>query len=140
MFLVQLDNKLAQVPHRASPGSIGYDVRACESGEIPPRQRQCISTGLKFQIPTTHYIRIGPRSGLAFRHGIDVLGGIVDSDYRGEVKVILMNNSDNVWAYHCGDRIAQLIFERADCPDLQVVDQLMDTSRGTGGLGSTGTR
>lgn len=125
---------------RANPSDAGIDLRAAEEANIPPLGRATISTGICLEIPEGHYGRVAPRSGLAHRHGIDVLAGVVDSSYRGEVKVVL-HNTDKHESFHVspGDRMAQLIIERHYNPEFVEVEDLTQTDRGSGGFGSTGT-
>lgn len=146
-------NNLAVVPSRQKTGDAGYDLYATESIRIKPMSRALVSTGLSIEVPQGYYARIAPRSGLAVKNGIDVLAGVVDSSYRGEVKVVLMNlNIDlasmmgltpsiagSVFDFNikAGDRIAQLIIEKYHAVDWQEVTQLSSSDR-TGGFGSTG--
>lgn len=125
---------------RANPSDAGMDIRASEGANIPPLGRATVPTGVFLEIPEGHYGRIAPRSGLAHKHGIDVLAGVVDSSYRGEVKVVL-HNTDPYEAFHvsAGDRIAQLIIERHYNMDFVEVEDLASTDRGSGGFGSSGT-
>ena len=106
---------------------------------IPARTRRLVSTGLKVQIPSDCYARVAPRSGLAVK-SVDVGAGVVDSSYRGIVKVLVINNKDEEFKVNIGDRIAQLILERIYNDDFSVVNEteLSDTTRGDGGFGSTG--
>jgi len=97
-----------------------------------------VATDIKISVPDGTYGRVAPRSGLAYKHGIDTLAGVIDADYRGPVGVILANLSENDFPVKIGDRIAQLIVERVVMPSVVVVDQLEDTVRGAGGFGSTG--
>jgi dUTP pyrophosphatase len=97
-----------------------------------------VSTGISISIPTNTYFRIAPRSGLAYKNGIDVLAGVIDSDYRGEVKVLLINLSKDVFSIARGDRIAQGILEHITIAEVVETDTLIDTDRGAGGFGSTG--
>ena len=99
-----------------------------------------IGTGLAFGIPVGNYGRVAPRSGLAYKNSIDVLAGVIDADYRGEVKVILANFSDNDFQVEEGMRIAQLIIEKYTLTTLAEVETLDDTVRGAGGFGSTGVQ
>ena len=146
-------NNLAIVPSRQKTGDAGYDLYATESVRIKPMSRALVSTGLSIEVPQGYYARIAPRSGLAVKNGIDVLAGVVDSSYRGEVKVILMNLSIDLasmmgltpniagsnfdFNIKAGDRIAQLIIEKYHAVDWQQVESLSTTER-TGGFGSTG--
>jgi dUTP pyrophosphatase len=130
------------LPAYATEGSAGMDLRANLSGpvELQPLERQMIPTGIYIELPPGHEGQVRPRSGLAARHGITCLNspGTVDSDYRGEIKVILINLSSEVQVLHPGDRIAQLVV----CPvvrvDWQEVEEIGVTTRNAGGFGHTG--
>ena len=139
MFKVALCHPDAKCPQRKTVGSAGFDLYACENKVIRSQHRSLVSTGLKIQIPLDCYARIAPRSGLAVSE-IDVGAGVVDSDYRGELKVLLINNSTNDYHVDKGDRIAQLVIEKIYKDDFEVVDEdVLDNSvRGEGGFGSTG--
>jgi dUTP pyrophosphatase len=149
---VQRLSATARLPVRGSPEAAGYDLAACledadgasrgdftENGAITilPGARALVPTGLAFTVPEGTYGRIGPRSGLALRHGIDTLAGIVDRDYTDEVGVILVNLGQEPFVIAHGMRIAQLVIERIETPDIVEVDRLAETARG-GGFGSTG--
>lgn len=142
MFSVSLVNVTDSsfIPKRADNGSAGYDVYSRVDAVLGPRQRLLIPTGFAIEIPSDHYGRIAPRSGLANAGGIDVLGGVIDSSYRGEVMVILINFGSETVTISRGDRIAQLIFEKISTPELKLVsyETLTSTSRGSGGFGSSG--
>eukprot|EP00897_Mesotaenium_endlicherianum_P006112 jgi/Mesen1/5529/ME000279S04736 len=105
---------------------------------VPARGKALVKTDLSIAIPEGTYARIAPRSGLAWKHSIDVGAGVVDADYRGNVGVILFNFSDQDYAVKEGDRVAQLILERIVTPEVEEVSSLEDTARGEGGFGSTG--
>ena len=135
--VVLLDPR-AVVPARGSPGAAGYDLSSLDGGVVPARGRLCVPTGLGIAVPQGTYGRIAPRSGLAAKHSIHVGAGVVDEDYRGEVKVLLFNLSDVDFEIKAGDRVAQLVLERVATPDVEVVVSLEDTERGEGGFGSTG--
>lgn len=128
----------AALPTRGSEGAAGYDVCAATATTIPKRGRVVVPTGLAFRIPLGTYGRLAPRSGLAVRQGVDVGAGVIDSDYRGELKVVLFNHSDEDVAIALGDRIAQLILTQILTPPVVFVDALDETARGVGGFGSTG--
>jgi len=129
-------NEFAKVPTKADPGAAGYDIYATESVEIEPGTRVLVSTGLSVSFDKG-YLRIAPRSGLSVR-GIDVGAGVIDSSYRGEIKVLLINNSKDPYFVKRGDRIAQGIFEKCYSVEFEVVDNLDLTDRGSGGFGSSG--
>jgi dUTP pyrophosphatase len=105
---------------------------------VPARGKALIPTDLSISIPDGTYARIAPRSGLAWKHSIDTGAGVIDSDYRGNVGVILFNHSDQDFPVKTGDRIAQLILEKIEIADVQEVKELNETERGEGGFGSTG--
>ena len=130
------------LPERASPGSAGWDLRAALGAprELAPGERAAIPTGLHLAIPAGWEGQVRPRSGLALRHGVTVVNapGTIDSDYRGEVAVLLVNLGDAPYTLRRGDRIAQLVFSRVETAELVEVDDLDGTDRGDGGFGSTG--
>lgn len=142
MLLVKRLDAHAVIPAYSTTGSIGMDLSACFPDQswtiIPPRTHALIKTGIALAIPNFCYGRVAPRSGLALKHGLDVLAGVIDSDYRGEIGVILMNNQDDPIRIDHGQRIAQLILERAEIMPVQEVTDLEETTRGDGGYGSTG--
>ncbi|ORY81665.1 dUTP diphosphatase [Neocallimastix californiae] len=114
------------------------DLRSAYDEVIPPNSRKLVKTDIAIKIPRDCYGRIAPRSGLAFKHFIDLGGGVVDSDYRGNVGVIMFNFGEKEFVVKKGDRIAQLILERIYIPEVVEVDELDETTRGAGGFGSTG--
>jgi dUTP pyrophosphatase len=128
------------LPGYASDGAAGMDVCAAESLTLKIGKRHAVATGFAFAIPHGYEVQVRPRSGLALKHGITCLNtpGTVDSDYRGEVKVILANLGDEDFAIARGDRIAQLVVAPVTHAAMVEVDMLNDTERGTGGFGSTG--
>ena len=134
----------AVLPTRNKIGDAGYDLYALEDGEIIAGERYLFKTGISVAIPEGFYGRIAPRSGLALKKGIDVLGGVVDSTYRGDVGVILINLNNvtypgfNSFNVKKGDRIAQLIIEKYHDIEWQEVDELDSSDRGAGGFGSSG--
>ena len=131
----------AITPTRGSSGAAGYDLYAMEEYEIEHGERVMIDTGIVVEVPEDHYGRIAPRSGLAAKHGIDVLAGVVDSDFRSSLRVIIINHCHNRFHVSKGDRIAQLVFEKILVPDELVevsLEELTATERGEGGFGSTG--
>jgi len=133
-----------ELPHYATEGSAGVDLKAAvdESIVIRPMERKLIPTGLSMAIPEEYEAQIRPRSGLAFKHGITVLNtpGTIDSDYRGEVKVLLINLGKEDFVVERGMRIAQLVVEKYEKVQWNVVESLDDTSRAGGGYGSTGVK
>jgi dUTP pyrophosphatase len=130
------------LPAYETAGSAGMDLRAnlVESLTLQPLERSLILTGLFIELPVGYEAQIRPRSGLALKQGITCLNspGTVDSDYRGELKIILINLSNTVQVINHGDRIAQMIIAKTERAKLQVVLQLNETQRGDGGFGHTG--
>ena len=128
----------ATLPCRGSSGAAGYDLSAAASVTVPSRGRLLVPTDLSLAVPLGTYGRIAPRSGLALKSGIDVGAGVVDSDYRGSLGVLLFNHSDTDFSIAAGDRIAQLILERIAVAEVEETNELAHTERGHGGFGSTG--
>lgn len=128
------------LPVYATDGAAGMDIVAAEALELAPGARHAVATGFAIAIPAGYEVQVRPRSGLALKHGITCLNtpGTIDSDYRGEVKVILANLGDAPFPVARGDRIAQLVPAPVQRATLAEVDSLDDTARGTGGFGSTG--
>lgn len=128
------------LPAYATPGAAGMDVVSAEALILRPGMRHAVATGFAVAIPAGYEIQVRPRSGLALKHGITVPNtpGTVDSDYRGEVKVILINHSTDNFTITRGDRIAQLIVSPVTLAQWVEVEELDETLRGAGGFGSTG--
>lgn len=137
-FSVKPLSAKAYLPSRGSIDAAGFDLYCTQSVDIPPGRQAILPTDIAVAIPHGWYGRIAPRSGLAVRHGINVHAGVIDADYRGELRVALQNHGDDIIEFRGGDRIAQLIIERCSMGDYQVVDELPTTERGTGSFGSTG--
>ncbi len=130
-------------PHFATPGSAAMDLCACLEGDVTLKAgaRQVLPTGVAIALPSADYVAlICARSGLASKHGITMANGVgvIDSDYRGELRVALFNESDTDYTIHDGDRIAQLMVLPVVQPTLEFVEELDETERGAGGFGSTG--
>ncbi len=130
------------LPSYESSGAAGMDVRAAISEPIVigPGERTIIPTGIAFALPEGYECQVRPRSGLAFKHGISMVNnpGTIDADYRGEVKVLLINHGEVPFSIERGERIAQLVVARFEQVSWKEVSALDETSRGTGGFGSTG--
>lgn len=137
-----INNSAHPLPEYATEKSAGLDLKASLSEPVvlKPLQRSLIPTGLYIQLPAAHEAQIRPRSGLALKHGITVLNspGTIDADYRGEVKVLLINLSDVDFVINDGERIAQMVVARHEQVEWYVVSELEDSARGAGGFGSTG--
>ena len=130
----------AIIPSKGSPGAAGFDLHAVKETIIVAGSRGLVKTGIALQIPNDCYGRVAPRSGLTFKHGINVGAGVIDCDYRADIGVILFNHSKNDFVVNQGDRIAQLIFEKiyTGVPEVVEYSELSDTQRGADGFGSTG--
>ena len=128
------------LPSYATPGAAGMDVVAAEDLDLAPGQRHAVATGFRIAIPDGYEIQVRPRSGLAFKHGISVPNtpGTIDSDYRGELKILLINHGAEPFAIRRGERIAQLVPAAVTLAAFDEVDELCETTRGHGGFGSTG--
>ena len=131
-------------PKLETPNSAGVDLRAfiAESVFLMPLERTLISTGLKIELPTGYEAQVRPRSGLALKHGISVLNspGTIDSDYRGDIGIILINLSNDKFEIKNGDRIAQLVIAKHSNPKFIESKELTESQRGTSGFGSTGKK
>jgi dUTP pyrophosphatase len=130
------------LPSYATPDSAGMDLRACERAEIAPGAYCSVGTGLHLEIPDGYEGQVRPRSGLALKYGVTLLNspGTVDSDYRGEVRVILINHGVKAFLVEPGDRIAQIIFAPVTRASIIESDELSDSARASGGFGSTGVK
>ncbi len=132
-----------QLPTYATEQSAGMDLSAAieEAIEIGPGERALIPTGLAIALPKNHEAQVRPRSGLALKHGVTVLNapGTIDADYRGEIKVILINHGQEPFTVERGMRIAQMVVEKFEIVEWNVVKELEESERGEGGFGSTGT-
>ena len=133
-------NDQAFLPVKGSDQAAGYDLFAIEDTTVPARGKILVSTGIAMAIPIGNYGRIAPRSGLACKNFIDVGAGVIDADYRGEVKVLLFNFAEVEFKINVGDRIAQLIIEKYTRTEIEECDDLDATVRGDGGFGSTGVK
>ena len=142
---IKVINKGRQpLPEYATPQSAGLDLRANidESIVLHPMERQLIGTGLYIALPPGYEAQVRPRSGLALKPGITVLNtpGTIDSDYRGEVKVLLVNLSSEPFTINEGERIAQMVVAKHEHAELTIVEELDETERGAGGYGHTGVK
>jgi dUTP pyrophosphatase len=134
------DNPL---PEHQTESSAGADIYAyLPNGEviIAPGEKEIIPTGIFIEIPIGYEVQVRPRSGLAFKHGVTILNspGTIDADYRGEVKVLLINHGNEAFVVKSGERIAQMVFSRYQQVEWESVNQLSVTKRGSGGYGSSG--
>jgi dUTP pyrophosphatase len=133
-----------QLPGYETEASAGMDLRAdlTEEVNLKPLERQLISTGIFIELPIGYEAQIRPRSGLAYKFGISIVNspGTIDADYRGEIKVLLVNLSNEVFTVNDGDRIAQMVIAKHEKAEWQEVELLSDTQRGAGGYGHTGVK
>ena len=143
---VKLLNDSAKPPVRATDDAVGYDLFCCDAYTINAYDKALISTGISIQInynnlniDETIYARIAPRSSIAYKLMTDIGAGVIDKDYRGELKILIFNHSNSTIIFKTGDKIAQLILEKAIIPPVCIVDVLDNTERGAGGFGSTGS-
>lgn len=135
---IQLVNPFAKYPRKASPLSAGWDLHSVETRTINPMERVRVRTGVIFEIPGGWYGRVAPRSGLAVQHGIDVLAGVIDSDYRGEIEAVLINLNTEPFEIRIGDKICQLVIEKTLLCYLEDCKFLSETERSEKGFGSSG--
>ena len=133
----RLDER-AILPTRGSAASAGLDLYSIEDISLAPRRRTLARTGIAVAVPVGFYGRVAPRSGLAVKNGLDVLAGVIDSDYRGEVCCALLNTGEEPIELPAGSRLCQLIIEQIITPAPQWAEELDETGRGAGGFGSTG--
>lgn len=126
------------LPQYSHQGDAGADLKAVETRVIAPRGRELVATGIRLELPEGHAGLIWPRSGPAVKLGLDCGAGVIDSHYRGEIKVLLFNHSDEEIHIQSGDRIAQLIIQKVETVKFIFSDQLSETARNTAGFGSTG--
>ena len=133
-----------ELPAYATISSAGVDLKAFldHPTDLKPLERKIIATGIKLALPEGYEAQIRPRSGLAVKHGISILNspGTIDSDYRGEIGVILVNLSNQVFTVNRGDRIAQLVLTKYEKINWKIIKELPETNRGIGGFGSTGEK
>ncbi|KAI5962823.1 DUT1 [Candida theae] len=137
---VYLRSENGKLPTKGSALAAGYDLYSSEDATIPAHGQGLVSTDISIIVPVGTYGRVAPRSGLAVKHGISTGAGVIDADYRGEVKVVLFNHAGKDFDIKKGDRIAQLVLERIVNADIEQIDleKLEKTERGEGGFGSTG--
>ena len=136
----QFDAEGLEPPSYAHPGDAGFDLRAAEELVIEPGERKLTPTGLRLAIPEGFAGLVWDRSGLAAKHGVHCLAGVIDSGYRGEVKVVLQNLGSEPFTVERGMRIAQLLVQPVAQAELVRVENLEDSARGEGGFGSTGVQ
>jgi len=132
--------KGARLPKYVHKNDAGMDLFSAESFVLNPGERKVCLTGIAMAIPTGYVGLIWDKSGVAAKGGIKTMGGVIDSNYRGEIGIILKNLSDNKYKISKGDKIAQMLIQKVASPEIEEVDDLENTDRGEGGFGSTGIR
>ncbi len=136
---IKLTSETAKVPVKAHATDAGFDIFCDEDGKLSPGERKAISTGFASEIPVGWYAQVKPRSGLATKQGINLsTSGVIDSSYRGVWFVTLINHGDKEFIFRKGDKIAQFLILPVPNFDIEIVDELSDSDRGTNGFGSTG--
>jgi len=134
-------HKEAIVPHFVHDGDVGMDLYSVEDLILKPGQRYAVATGLSIDFPHGYAGLICDKSGLAVKHGITTIAGVIDPEYRGEWKVVLLNASDEDYYIKKGEKVAQVLFPKIEYMEVEEVDELQtNTSRGDGGFGSTGVK
>jgi dUTP pyrophosphatase len=134
---IQLLDPNAKMPTRANEYDAGFDLYSIIDAVIPPKQRKTVNTGIAIQMPEHMAGLIWPRSGLSVKQGIDVLAGVIDSGYRGQIMVCLYNTSDEIVVLNAGDRIAQIIFQEVPHVIMEAHESLGSSQRGENGFGSS---
>lgn len=135
---VERIDKNAKLPTKAYQGDAGFDLYACEECEITPQGKQIIRTGLRFAIPEGYAGFVWDKSGLAAKHSLTTLAGVLDSNYRGELKVVLANLGTASYKVEKGQKIAQLVIKKVEAPEIIETKIEDETQRGEGGFGSSG--
>ncbi len=130
----------AKLPSYAHPGDAGMDLFSAEDIAINSGERIVCKTGVAMQIPEGYAGLIWDKSGIAAKNGIKTMGGVIDSGYRGEIGIVMQNLSKDVYNIKKGEKIAQMLIQRVESPEIVEVEELSDTSRGDGGFGSTGIK
>lgn len=138
MKILMKVEKGAFIPKRMTIGAAGYDLFSFENIIIEPQQTKLIKTGVSVELPEEYEVQIRPRSGLSLKHDVIAIMGTIDSDYRGEIGVIMRNNGTKDFVINIGDRIAQAVFAKVELPEIIFTDTLNETKRGNAGFGSTG--
>lgn len=131
-------DKEARLPEYAHPGDAGMDIFSLEDYELKPKERHLFSTGVSIALPRGYVALIWDKSGLAAKYGLSTLGGVIDADYRGEYKIVILNTSDKSYNIKKGDKIAQVIIQPVVKAETEEVEDLDQTGRGSGSFGSTG--
>ncbi len=137
---IQKTNPDIKIPSYAHPGDAGMDLYSAENTVIKPGERKVISTGIKMEIPSGYVGLIWDKSGLASKHGLKTMAGVIDSIYRGEVGVVMINLDDQEYQVEKNTKIAQMLIQKIESVEIEEVENLEDSSRGEGGFGSSGLK
>lgn len=135
---IQKLNDSAVLPSVAHEGDAGMDIFASETVEIAPSARIAVPTGIAMAVPQGFVALVWDKSGRALNDGLKTMAGVIDSGYRGEVKIVVLNTADTLVTIHAGEKIAQILIQSVETPIITEVESLDDTERGSGGFGSTG--
>ena len=135
---IQKISKDAVIPSRAKQGDAGMDIYSSVDEIVSLGDIKRISTGIKMEIPEGFVGLVWDKSGVAFNNGIKTMGGVIDSGYRGEIMIVMTNHSDKDFEIKKGQKIAQMLIQKIESPEIETVDSLNDTERGEGGFGHTG--
>jgi dUTP pyrophosphatase len=128
----------AVIPHYAHTGDAGMDVVTTETHTLAPQEHYAFATGLAMQLPDGYVALVWDKSGRAVKEGLKTMAGVIDSGYRGEIKIALLNTTTSPVTINAGEKIAQMLIQQIERPEIQEASDLSDTARGTGGFGSTG--
>ncbi|OGZ04432.1 MAG: deoxyuridine 5'-triphosphate nucleotidohydrolase [Candidatus Lloydbacteria bacterium RIFCSPHIGHO2_01_FULL_41_20] len=128
----------AKLPSYAHPGDAGMDIYSCEERTLLPQEQALISTGIAMEIPDGYVGLVWDKSGLSTKHGLKTLAGVIDAGYRGEISIAMANVGNDSYTFKKGEKIAQMLIQKVEHAEFWEVDKLSETSRGTGGFGSTG--
>jgi len=124
--------------HYAKPGDAGFDLYAREVTVLEPGVQTAVATGVSIELPVGYVSLVWDKSGLAIKHGLKVLGGVIDAEYRGEYMVGMMNLSDKPYTFEKGDKVAQVLIQKVEHVTFEMIDELSETTRGATGFGSSG--
>lgn len=128
----------AKTPRYAHDGDAGMDVFACEKTRVPAGGRAMVPTGIAMEIPKGYVGLVWDKSGLAMKKGLKTIGGVIDAGYRGEILIGIANMTRDDYVFEKGDKVAQILIQKVEAPELEEAEELSDTARGAGGFGSTG--
>jgi dUTP pyrophosphatase len=128
----------AVIPQYAKPGDAGLDLYATEQIVLAPGQRGLVPTGLSMELPRGYVALVWDKSGISTKNGMTTLAGVIDADYRGEYMIAMINLGQEVYTFEKGKKVAQLLIQPIERPEIEEVEELSDSSRGEGGFGSTG--